>query len=142
MWYDAGILRAWRFRADDGLVTDLGGGCGAGGRAGITCGRAGNTAFSHQLVGARANVPAYLLLATSRADLPCGPCRLVPDPLQSFVVAAGNTDANGDASVTTPIPFAPSLIGLRFIDQWLVAQVGGCAAVNAAFSNAIAVQIQ
>ena len=74
--------------------------------------------------------------------MPCGACRLVPDPLRAFVLAAGTTSPTGQASVTTPIPFSPSLLGLRFIDQWLLASNGGCAAVNAAFSNAIEVQVQ
>ena len=130
------------FRSDDGRVTDLGGGCGPGGIATVSCARVGNTGFTHELRNAAAWSPAFLMLSAARFGLPCGPCTLVPDPTMSFVIAAGSTDAFGAASVGTPVPATPALVGNKLVEQWLVATGGGCRAIGSAFSNGAEIQIQ
>jgi len=121
-------------------VTDLGGGCASGGSARATCARAGNLDFTHRLRAAAPATPALLLLGTTRLDLACGPCTVVPLPL--VALDAGATDAVGNASLRMPLPANPSLVGALLYEQWLVASAGACPLLQSSLSNALSVQIQ
>ncbi len=134
-------LVARRYRADDGRVTDLGGGCGLGGAAYATCAVIGNGAYAMRVLHAEPLKRAYLVISPARLDLPCGACTIVPDPFVGFVANAGNTDAHGDAAVSVALPNDPSLIGVTFLQQWWVdASAGSCVGFD--LSNALEVEIQ
>jgi hypothetical protein len=129
-----------RFRADDGIVTDLGGGCGQGGWSAATCARVGNSGFTLRVREARRNVPAFLALGGQQLNFPCGPCTLIPNPL--FVIATGFTDPLfGNAELSVPLPNDPDLIGGTFLAQWLTATPNTCW-LGLEFSNTLQVQLQ
>lgn len=131
------------FRAEDGIVTDLGGGCAPGGLALVSCARAGNANFTHELRSAAAQAQALLVLGVGSASFPCGPCTLVPDLALPVVVAfSGTTDAGGNASAVTALPGVPSLVGAVLVEQWVVVTGGGCSLLGLALSNGLAVVIQ
>ena len=52
--------------ADDGVVTNLDGGCGRGGEAHASCSITGNSGFALRLRHAEPNAPAWLVLSGSR----------------------------------------------------------------------------
>jgi hypothetical protein len=126
-----------------GVVTDLGGGCGGlQVRARAECAKIGG---NHQAVLENTNGQSWLLIGTTRADMHgCGTCVLVPDPYTSAVIGPVQRDRANLAKQAFPIPAASSLIGLTFVQQWLVAdsQAPGCASFPFSFSNALQVQIQ
>lgn len=135
-------IRAARFVAEDGLVTNLGGGCGSGGSAYATCATVGSSGFTHRVRDATPSVSCYLILSPLSGSVSCGTCTLVPDPFTAFVFA-GSTDSGGNAAILTAIPNLSALIGLEFVEQWFVANPpGACTAFGGDLSNALAVQIQ
>ena len=129
-----------RFQVNDGITTDLGGGCGSGGWAAATCAIAGNQDFTLRLRDAARSTPAFVALGGQRLDFPCGTCTLVPNPI--FVVGAGLTNAVvGNAELKVPLANDPALIGGTFLMQWLTVTTGSCS-LGLEFSNALSVQIQ
>jgi hypothetical protein len=140
-WEIAGRVFSRAYRADDGVVADLGGGCGGGGTALATCAVVGNADFDFRLRSATPGAAAWLVLSAGVLGTSCGSCRLIPDPFRSgFVLPAGSVDARGDALVSVPIPNRPTLLGgARFYGQWLV---GGSECGVFDLSNAISIQIQ
>ena len=141
-WLTGRWTYASRFRALDGIVNDLGGGCGQGGQALGSCAIAGNPAFDHRLQNATPNVPALLLLGSRTLGFPCGPCSLVADPTTAYPVASV-TDSYGSAEIRTPIPPSAALIGASLVDQWLtLAPQPTCNLFSVDFSNAIRITIE
>lgn len=132
-------LLAHRFQAQDGELTDLGGGCGPGGTAHATCGLSGTLHFGVGLRGAAPLTPAILVLGPQSQPFDCGPCRLVPRPL--FLVPS-STDAQGSASHSLPLPASVALPGLDILAQWIVRAPGPCATVGSSLSNAIQVTVE
>jgi hypothetical protein len=134
------IVRAQRFRSDDGLENDRGGACG-GGDARHTCARTGNGDYQLLLTGAPAGQPTLLLLGTAALQLGCGPCTIGPDPATGAAVFVGVTSPNGTAAQALPLPPQSALVGFTFLEQWLtLAPGGGC--VGFAASNTLEVQLQ
>ena len=135
-------IRTLAFNVDDGHITDLGGGCSPGGFASASCARVGNANFHHTLSESAPSSPVTLVLGAGQIQFACGPCSLVVDPNGAVVLPVGNTTANGSASFNTPLPNVPALVGVKLIEQWLVASGGGCSPFGIAFSNGIEVEIQ
>jgi len=133
------VIQLRSLRADDGTVTDLGGGCGSGGRAQATCAITGHAGFSHWLSEATPSAASLLVLSTRQTALTCGSCTLVADPTAGVAVSTA-TDNFGEAAVPMPIPASPSLVGVELVEQWLVLGGGGCAGLG--FSNAIRLEIE
>ncbi|MEM7201359.1 MAG: hypothetical protein AAF628_13905 [Planctomycetota bacterium] len=136
--YESDVL-GHLYRGDDGLVTDLGGGCGSGGTAYATCARSGNGDFDMRLQSAAWSVNSFLLLARKRGDFPCGPCTIVPDFSSAVVFPAGATDFRGRAAVTTRISPIPTVVGVQLYLQWAIV---GSSCYSVDFSNALSVTIQ
>lgn len=134
---------AIRYRADDGISTNLGGGCGSGGAARADCAVVGNSAFQARLRGSLPSTSAWWVMSPGRFDWTCGACTLVPDPYQAFIVSR-LTDIRGDASVAVAIPSTPALAGATFYHQWLALDPSSaaCAAMGSDLSNALKTQIQ
>lgn len=101
-----------------GMVTNLGGGCGAGG-FGYTTGvaAAGNTQFALQLAGADpVTTFAFLNLRIGPPlAVPCGPCAVLL-PQWIFAVQV----QNGSGSIPLPLPCNAGLVGAGIGAQWLV----------------------
>lgn len=137
----AGVaVKARRFRSDDGLEIDQGGGCG-GGTARHGCARTGNTAYSLQLTAAPAMQATVLVVGTAMITAPCGPCTIVPDPATGGALLVGTTTAAGTASLPLPIPAQSALVGYDFSAQWLtLAATGAC--FGFAASNALGIRLQ
>ncbi len=136
-------IRVQRYRADDGVVVDLGGGCGAGARASAVCAVAGNAGFTHRLDGAVPGAGALLLLGAGTLGLPCGSCTLQPDPATGAVLMAPAVDPSGRTALTTPLPASASLVGQSFIEQWVLLTPGGsCAIGPSELSNALRVTVE
>ncbi len=133
-----GSILARRFRAQDGLVADLGGGCGSGGQASATCARRAST-FGLRVQHAAPVSPTWLVVGFGRVNFPCGPCTLVPNPL---ALLATITDAHGDASTKFALGDNPSLLGLKLVTQWIVAGTHGPCGAGLHLSNALEVEIQ
>ena len=134
------------FRADDGQVVDLGGGCGAGGTASATCASTQERArFGLRLEGAAPGARAFLALGIAPLGAGCGPCRLATDP---FALLPLRTDGVGAASISLPLPPSVSLPGTKFMAQWLVDAPNGCSALDAkaaflySLSNALEITAQ
>lgn len=125
-----------------GLTSSLGGGCGSGGSAGIDCPAKVNSNLGHTLTGAATLDTAFLVIGLERIDMPCGSCKVVPNPFTGFVLST-STSATGAAKLTTPVPNDPTVAGLVVYDQWAVVPgTGGCAAFGASLSNALQITIQ
>ena len=71
-----------------------------------------------------------------------GACTLVPDLSALVVAISGSTDPDGRASISTPLPAVPGLVGAKLVEQWLVLTGGGCPLLGIDLSNAIEVEIQ
>jgi hypothetical protein len=112
-------IRAIRFDADEGTVTTLGGGCGAGGVMGLSCAISPNAAFTLRLFGAAPAATGFLVLSPTTLNLSCGSCTLIPNPFTGFIASTGATDAMGSDTFALPIPAA--VIGASLTAQWLVA---------------------
>ena len=141
-WREGPVIEIQAFRADDGIVSDLGGGCAAGGEALVTCARTGNAGFTNELRDAAALSPATFVLGLAQTSFPCGPCTLMVQPAGALIVPVGTTDANGRASLAIPLPNLPGLQGAKLVEQWLVVSLNGGCAQSVGFSNALEVQIQ
>lgn len=140
---------AWRGSNDDvniqrydtaGQYTDLGGGCGAGGRALTSCPQQANAGFEHRLAAGSPLASAFLVLGFDRIDAACGPCTLVPNPFTGLILSAGLVGADGSATLAMPIPDDVSVTGISFYDQWVTLPVLSsptCAALSADLSNAV-----
>lgn len=125
-----------------GITSSLGGGCGTGGSAGIDCPAKVNSNFKHTLSGAAALDNAFLVIGLERLDMPCGTCKLVPNPFTGFVISS-STGLTGSASVSTPIPNDSAVAGLVIYDQWAVVPgAGNCAVFSSSLSNALQITIQ
>jgi hypothetical protein len=128
-----------------GSVVDLGGGCGSGGIASLQCAPKIGSNLRHKLTNAAPSKFAFLLLGLERADLPCGPCTVVPSPFASFIFTLF-TNPDGTATFVTPIKPSASIIGLVFYEQWLVdpyPETGGsCAALDLWTSTSLQVTVQ
>jgi hypothetical protein len=126
-----------------GSVVNLGGGCGNGGTASLQCAPKAGSNLRHHLTGAPPSTFAFLLLGHERADLACGPCKVVPSPYSSFVLPFLNSPA-GASTFTTAIPPSATLAGLVFYEQWAVVpgSGGSCAALAASMSNALKITFQ
>lgn len=137
-------VQAQLWRSDDGQLADLGGACGAdGGTNYATCARAGHAAFAARLRGAAPSAAAVFVLSRDRLGLPCGPCRLQPDPYTGVVVGA-LTDSGGDAQFAVAIPASPAVVGMTFLTQWLVAgpSTPDCYLFGADLSRALRITIE
>ena len=134
---------AIRFRADDGINTNLGGGCGTGGASYAGCAMAGNASFRARLQGSLPATTAWWVVSPSRIDIPCGSCSLVPDPFSGFIITR-TTDARGDASVAASIPSGTALVGAIFYQQWLIMDTtsAACPTFGSDLSDALQTQIQ
>ena len=139
--FGSGPIRAQRFLADDGIATDLGGGCGNGGTNYATCARAGHAAFRFQ-VREGLNGNGVLFLGFERIDANCGPCRLVPDPSTGVMVSI-TTSSAGRAELAVPIPNTPTVRGTVLYSQWFLFQNGApCVTLPGHMSNALQVVVQ
>ncbi|MCA8948391.1 MAG: hypothetical protein KDE27_02745 [Planctomycetes bacterium] len=132
------------FAVEDGVVSNLGGGCG--GDAGVpfaNCAAAGFSGFASRMRGAAANRGVWLVISPDRLDVSCGACTLVPDLYGAFVFAS-QTDARGDATFATPLPNSPGLRGIVVHEQWLVfnPSTGACAGMRVDMSDALHIRIQ
>lgn len=136
-------IEAQQWRSDDGIRTSLGGGCGAdAGDIYATCARTGNADFRVRLLSDLASAAAVLVVSRDRINLPCGSCRLVPDPYTGFVVFA-TTNAFGQAEYATAIPNSAGIAGIVFHAQWLVAEPisPGCSLFGSDMTRAISLTI-
>ncbi len=141
---DDGTIFGRTLVTQDGLTTDLGGGCGNnGGEARAAMAARGNSNFRHHLREAAPSSTAALLFSFDRIDASCGACTIVPDPFTGFAFST-TTNALGVASLSMPIPYSNPLLGLEFFDQWIVLDGASpeCSALNADISTAISVEIQ
>lgn len=138
------VVLAQRYKAVDGIHKYLGGGCSAAAYA--TCARVGNAQFGLHVTAAPASAPAYLILGAATTHVGCGAfCILTVDPSSGLFLAAGSTDAKGELEMVTGIPPSPTLVGLKFATQWLIAKPTGpwpCPSVHAFFSNGIETTLQ
>lgn len=136
---------AQRYRADDGVNVTLGGRCGSPGYGYASNAKVGNADFAARLVDSRPGQAAWLVFSSTRIDLPCGACTLVPDPFQGILLAT-TTSAAGVADVALPIPNDPSINGAVFFHQWLVSLPAGtlatCASLGTEVSDALQTTIQ
>jgi hypothetical protein len=119
-------VAAIRYDADDGIVSDLGGGCGGGGHADLSCMSVGYSSFRMRLFGASPASPSLLLLGFTAINRPCGSCTLVPDPWSGSVGVAANTTALGNATFPLGIPANSALAGYGLYAQWVVGNTGSC----------------
>lgn len=129
-------IRARRFRADDGQVVNLGGGCDGGGSASATCAHVpGN--FGSRTQFAEPSSSGLLIIGATTMNFPCGPCTLVPRAIATVPVT---TDGLGEAKVDFPLS-EPALIGGSLITQWMIIRPGGCFG-SLAFSDALQITIE
>jgi hypothetical protein len=111
-----GDVSAQRFAASDGAVLAVGSGP-FGENFAATCPRSGRADFGIELHGGPGNVPAFALVATQRLDIGCGVgATLVPDLFGGFVVALGNTSAQGDVRLQFALP--AGLAGIQLFAQF------------------------
>jgi len=132
-----------RFRADDGISTNLGGGCGNDGENFADCAIAGNTGFNARLRGSVPSATTFWVVSPSRLDFACGSCTLIPDPWTGFTIGS-TTDTRGDASIAVSIPGGTALVGATFLHQWITLQAGtpACTTFGADLSDALETEIQ
>jgi len=133
------------FEMVDGIVNNLGGGCGdAVGRSYFNCGTRGeNTAFV--LHDTDPSINAWILIGPDRLDEGCGiDCTVVVNPFTAWVTLTP-TNGDGDIDYAINIPNDPSLTGMTFYQQWLLNTSGnyGCGAIGGLeASDALRVTIQ
>ncbi|MEM7203972.1 MAG: hypothetical protein AAF628_27170 [Planctomycetota bacterium] len=129
------------FRAEDGLIENLGGGCLDRGWPAATCAVVGNADFHLRLRDAPAATAVALVLGATKAPAACGACTLWPELATGILVPVGPTDARGNAALSAPLPGLPSLLGASFVAQWLVAAGTACP-LGLGLSDALNVEIQ
>jgi hypothetical protein len=132
---------AMRIAGPGGPVTDLGGGCGAGGTLAVLGPVSLGSDVVLKLSGADAAASIGLLnVAAVGPPTSCGPCALVPYQLFVLLALSG-----GGASLTATLPCDPALLGAAAVLQWTVGPTSatGCALLGAhrALSNAVQVTI-
>ncbi|MEM7202185.1 MAG: hypothetical protein AAF628_18090 [Planctomycetota bacterium] len=133
--------RAQRFRAEDGRVANLGGGCLDRGWPAASCAVVGNGDFHLRLRDAPAEASVALALSTGEAPFSCGGCTLWPDLATGVLAPIGRTDPRGNAALPAPLPDLPSLLGAQFVAQWVVADGSGCP-LGVDLSDALRVEVQ
>jgi hypothetical protein len=136
------IARLWS--SQDGRASNVGGGCGAdAGGAYATCAVAGNAGFAARLVDALPSTSALLVVSRTARSIPCGTCRLIPDPYTGFVVTT-STDGNGRAAFASALPASAALVSLSVYAQWIVVEPvsPGCYLFGSDLSDALGVVIQ
>ncbi|MCR9243685.1 MAG: hypothetical protein NXI31_01550 [bacterium] len=119
-------------------------GCGIGGGwASATCARNGNAGFAVRVIGAAPNTAAVLVGSRAIAPIPCGPCRLLPNPYAGFIHSTA-TDTTGAAALTVAIPAAPAFVGVEVFLQWAVFEplTPGCFLFASDLSTAIRVTVE
>jgi hypothetical protein len=137
-----GDIVAQLWRSEDGAVTNLGGGCGAGGQAHASCVRVGNWRFAHQLRGAAPGAGALLLQSFGQESDACGPCRRIP-ALSGAVAQFAVVDSIGAADIAAGIRNVATLRGLQIVEQWLVlSPAPRCASFGIDMSNALRLVIE
>ncbi len=116
-----GDVMAQVFRAGDGVVTNLGGGCGSGGTALSTCAVTGNAGYTMRLEANGTVMGAWLVLSPASLVAGCGSqlCKVIADPFQAFVFAFPGSGQ--EYSTTVAIPVHASMAGRSFYMQWWVA---------------------
>jgi hypothetical protein len=137
-------VRAQRYEPDSGTVTNLGGGSMDlfSPHSFLTCPGLGGSGF-HRFVLAPPSWPVFLVISFGPAsNYACGSCVIGPDPAASFFFGTV-TDLAGRALIATPIPSLPSLVGVQFIEQWVIPGVGGgcCPDYGFHFSHTLQVTI-
>jgi hypothetical protein len=108
------------FSAEDGDVTNFGGGCGGGGTLAATCVRAGNSAFAFDLSLASPSSAVFALFGAETMGRACGTCTLVPDVFQGSVGVAPATDLVGRSRYSLAIPPDPAIRGFGLYVQFAV----------------------
>jgi hypothetical protein len=128
------------YRCTPGFAVINGAGCGnGGGFYEVTCAGIGASGFTHLLSGALPGSPAALVIGFSLLDFSCGTCLLRPS---LDYVAGTATSGTGSASVVTPIPDDPALIGAVVFGQWAVFHAAGaCALFGIDASNALQIVV-
>jgi hypothetical protein len=101
-----------------GPISNLGGGCGAGGSIDTSGSAAiGNPKFRISLAGADPSATIGVLnLSPPGSPIVCGPCSVNPYVLTTVAGLAG-----GSAQVDIAVPCKPSLVGKTVEAQWSVA---------------------
>lgn len=128
---------AHAFLAADGAVTDLGGGCGAGGTLTAACALSPTLGFSLILRGAAANATTFFCLGFDSAGGTCGPCALRLDPFDAVI---GVTTTNSLGENNTSLQIVAGMVGRQFVSQWFTVGTNCAAAFD--LSNGIRVTIQ
>lgn len=139
---DANGVFARPFRAVDGVVTSLGGGCGSGGTALVTCARSPNSRFAHRLRNSIPNSPCAFVLSGSQGQFSCGTCTVIPDLAAAIVLT--NSVGAGDSSLPVAIPTNSSLRGVPLFEQWATLNLltPACGLFSLDLSNALRVVIE
>lgn len=133
-------LLAQRFTVQ-GRSEDLGGGCGAGGRASAT-GLTPGVLLRMTIDLGQPSATTYALLGLQGPGLPCGSCALWVDP-STLNVSTLTTNALGTATVLLAIPNNPATIGAVAAVQWVTPSLAPqCSALAANFSNALRLTIE
>ena len=133
-------LLAQRFTVP-GRSEDLGGGCGAGGRASAT-GLTPGVLLRMTIDLGQPSATTYALLGLQGPGLPCGSCALWVDP-STLNVSTLTTNALGTATVLLAIPNNPATIGAVAAVQWVTPSLAPqCSALAANFSNALRLTIE
>ena len=109
-------VTAQAFLGTDGSVSDLGGGCGAGGILTAGCARSPTLGFALSLRSAPANSTTFWCLGFEAFSAPCGPCTLRVDPFDA-AVGSSTTDSTG-ASVLS-LQVVAGLVGFELRTQCL-----------------------
>ncbi len=128
------------FRSDDGVVEQVGGGCGRGGWATAACVRNGNNGFALRLRDGRPQRVVAALVAAQSAAFACGPCVVHVDT-STAVASPATTDSDGNALLPLAIPPNPVLVGQSLYLQWAVTGGAACAS-GLDLSTAIKITIQ
>jgi len=132
---------ALSFAGPGGAVSDLGGGCGAGGTLSVLGPVSPGLDVTLKLAGADPGATVGVLnIAAAGPPTSCGPCALVPYQLLVLLPIAG-----GGISFPATVPCDASLVGSTAVLQWTVGPTTstGCPLLGAhrALSNAVQVTI-
>lgn len=113
-----GGIWGYVFEGEDGEQTRLALGAFSGGVLSAPCAVVGNSDFRVARFGGSPNASTYLMLSADAFGLQCGGFRVVPDPLNGWVVPR-TTDLTGRAFVALPIPATSTLRGAALYAQWV-----------------------
>ncbi|MBK8097782.1 MAG: hypothetical protein IPK26_11785 [Planctomycetes bacterium] len=137
-------IQAQRWQSVDGTLAELASACGLdAGDIYLTCARSGNAGFSARLASDLASTTAALIVSRDYLGMPCGSCRLIPDPYSGFVFLT-TTGSNGQAALDAALPASAAIVGLSFYAQWLVAEPvsPGCYLFGSDLTRALRMTIQ